>query len=69
MASKRQVRRKQCVGKTRHKSKEDAFAASKGHEKTFNREKLLPYYCRFCQGWHIGHPKQKPLNRKNFKLI
>jgi cytochrome c5 len=68
MSSKRRIRNKQCIDKKRHKSIEDAYAARSGHVGAFGKQ-LHASYCQFCHGWHIGHPKQKPLNRQNFKLI
>lgn len=55
MASKRRQRRKACEGKVRHSGPDAAFAVMRA----LTRRRLdhgKPYPCRFCKGWHIGHP-------------
>lgn len=48
MASRRAERRRSCERKTRFVTSADAEAASYGG--------MLVYTCRFCSGFHIGHP-------------
>jgi hypothetical protein len=51
-----------CLRKVRHKTQRIACHAlattlcATGQE----RGALQVYYCRFCHGWHIGHPKINP---------
>lgn len=56
MASKRAKRRRSCEGKRRHPDR-DAAAAHAGR---LNRgrdaaDRVEPYRCRHCRGWHVGH--------------
>lgn len=47
--------RQSCSRKQRHTSYNKALA----HAKSLFRqtgEKLKPYSCTLCDGWHIGHP-------------
>ena len=58
MASKRHLRRKQCQGKVRYVSQDEAKRMSMlvgGRHRSF----LLPYHCEFCNGYHYGHPNSK----------
>jgi hypothetical protein len=55
MASKRQVRRRECGDKKRYASSADAVAAA-GRIGRAKGEKLVAYRCRFCRQYHIGHP-------------
>jgi len=58
VASKRNVRRKACAGKVRYESIAAAeFAAASGRRKT--AEWIIGYGCKFCGGFHIGHPPAK----------
>lgn len=57
MASKRAQRRKACGGKVRY---ETTMAAMEGL-RALTRAKgfqgtMVPYRCRFCNGYHYGHP-------------
>lgn len=56
MASKRRLRRKECQGKVRHASKEEAMDAIRHGGWAF--EGCHAYYCTICNGWHAGHPKR-----------
>lgn len=54
MSSKRRLRRKMCEGKVRHATRDVAMGAVR---KLARRDiYTVPYLCRFCGGWHIGHP-------------
>jgi hypothetical protein len=57
MSSKRGLRRKACTGKTRFPTHEAALA-SLCHLKRKRQitDFLTPYHCRFCGGFHFGHP-------------
>ncbi|EAY0359032.1 hypothetical protein B2J38_16715 [Salmonella enterica] len=56
MASKRRLRRKQCSGKIRFASAEDAVRRIQIlHRKYGHRGQLQAYHCPFCKGWHVGH--------------
>ncbi len=45
-----------CVGKLRYESEEIARLAAK-IVSTKNRDYIQEYNCKYCKGWHIGHPK------------
>lgn len=49
MASKRHIRRKQCEFKIRFDSMERA--------EKYARNGTEPYFCQFCKGFHVGHPR------------
>ena len=66
VSSKRRIRRKQCDGKIRHKTKEDAHSARYSLQKKTG-EWLRIYKCKFCGGWHVGHPSARR-DGKNGKL-
>ena len=51
MASKRRLRRNACVGKIRHASREHATI----HARKLAASGVVPYACRYCNAWHIGH--------------
>lgn len=55
MASKRRIRRKMCQGKKRHKDMHGALIAIRlsGHKG------MMPYKCKFCGFFHVGHPPAK----------
>lgn len=55
MASKRGQKRKACKRKVRHINQANAgYAAVLMRRKT--GERIVPYKCQHCNGWHIGHP-------------
>lgn len=54
VSSKRRIRRKMCEGKKRHASREAAMVAVSRLAK--KGAYTTPYLCRFCHGWHVGHP-------------
>lgn len=59
MASKRRIKRNSCIGKIRHKTSAGAEAHAK--ELRDKGERVWPYRCRFCGGWHVGHPSKMQL--------
>ena len=62
MASKRNVRRKQCAGKIRHTTPQNAWATVKH---TRGRLGVMrAYRCTFCGGWHVGHFTERDLSEK-----
>jgi predicted Zn-ribbon and HTH transcriptional regulator len=59
MASKRNQRRKSCIGKVKYTSEDDALK-SVYHLKRLNAKnaivsRISPYKCHFCGSWHVGH--------------
>lgn len=64
MASKRRLRRKlrrkSCEGKVKLSESVARFIATK---ETKLGNWMLPYRCRFCGGWHIGHPNYECRSR------
>lgn len=60
MSSKRALRRKACTGKVRHATEAAARAAIAGvHRAGRDAGLLTPYRCRFCNGFHFGHPPRR----------
>jgi hypothetical protein len=75
MASKRNIRRRACDGKTRYPTPESAVAEAAvwsqwnaRHELGHGAIPLNSYYCIFCHGWHIGHAvrSERRTRRKQF---
>jgi hypothetical protein len=58
MASKRRLRRNACDDKVRHLTMTDANAAAYFTRKKFNSF-VRAYGCKFCGGFHVGHPDKK----------
>lgn len=58
MASKRRQRRKSCEGKIRFQDAQAAQRAATSHQHAFGLW-MVPYPCKFCGGYHIGHPPRK----------
>lgn len=57
MASKRAIRRKACTGKRRYGTQADARRAISQLTRARGWQGLLvPYRCKFCGGFHFGHP-------------
>ena len=54
MSSKRGLRRRSCAGKVRHADRAAAMAAAK-RMMSASTWWLVPYPCRLCAGWHVGH--------------
>ncbi len=54
MSSKRGVRRRSCTGKVRHRDRSAAMATAK-RMMSSKTSWLVPYACRLCGGWHVGH--------------
>lgn len=56
-------RKKSCDGKKRHANYLEAVARMRFMEREYNErggQPLNVYYCRFCDGYHIGHlPKDR----------
>lgn len=59
MSSKRRVRAKSCEGKVRHATMAGACIAARKTD-----EKVRPYKCRHCPGWHVGHEPGKQKRRR-----
>jgi len=68
MASKRQIRRRACLGKRGYMSLRSAFDAQAGHCATFG-ETLGVYWCQWCHHYHLGHPPGPRRTRGNFKEL
>lgn len=53
--TKRKLRKKSCDGKVKYINEEDAERSAKAvHRKTGHW--IEAYHCKFCGGFHIGHP-------------
>jgi hypothetical protein len=57
-----------CLSKTRHSSQRKACCALSYLRRKY---KIAPgdlqiYFCRFCKGWHVGHPK---INRQPMRYM
>lgn len=58
MSSKRHLRRRACRSKARYNEREDAKrAAWEARQRTGSL--IWPYGCRWCKGYHIGHPPKE----------
>lgn len=58
MASKRHLRHKACDGKIRYEQRETAEQAAQSLAQ-YKHQWINAYHCRFCKGWHIGHPNAR----------
>lgn len=57
VASKRGIRRKACGHKKRYATQAEALIGIRVLRRTTHCvDMLLPYACRFCGGFHFGHP-------------
>ena len=54
MSSKRRLRRQSCEGKDRYPNMDVASRYAKIACKRAHGW-IVPYHCRFCGGYHIGH--------------
>lgn len=52
----------QCYGKKAYAKKSAAKQAVKRGEQAFG-ERMHPYRCPHCAGWHIGHPPPRELRQ------
>lgn len=60
VSSKRALRRKACSGKRRYGTEEEARAGIAGlRRKEPATGWLTTYKCRFCGGFHFGHPTRR----------
>ncbi len=56
MASKRNLRRKNCESKKQFASRTEAFRTIRWMQhKEPDNDWLNAYVCRYCGAWHIGH--------------
>lgn len=56
MASKRRLRRRQCEGKVKHATAENAaIAIRKVHRAKGHQGQMHAYRCPFCGQFHVGH--------------
>lgn len=46
-----------CTDKIRHDSRRDADVALSNTRHLVDAERMEPYPCKFCGGWHNGHPR------------
>lgn len=60
MASKRRLRRKGCEGKIRH----ETYGEAAHHRRRLRKPDIDIYHCRFCGGWHVGHPGSRRLRKR-----
>lgn len=57
-ADREASRLRSCVWKIRyHTALEAVRAAARACERS--GDYIAPYSCRFCHGWHIGHPPKR----------
>lgn len=56
MASKRRKRRKSCLNKVRHDTMPIARTVAHICRNKYSDRKIRAYKCKFCNGFHIGHP-------------
>lgn len=69
MASKRHLRRKSCDGKKKYPNSAIASNAAFARGR-ISKSWIIPYRCKFCGGYHIGHPpkhvRQSILAKRGF---
>lgn len=56
MASKRAQRRRACGNKVKHGSEAEARQAIREMKQRGRLDMIVPYRCRYCGAYHIGHP-------------
>ena len=47
-----------CRGKVGFTSRGEARGAARGLVRRGGGT-VMPYHCRFCDGWHVGHPTMR----------
>ncbi len=53
------LQRRSCIDKIRHRSEAKAWAIIHKMRKHGQDTKgLRPYRCRYCTGYHLGHPSE-----------
>lgn len=57
-----------CYGKQRFRSYRAAELVANKARKRRN-ERLLPYRCKHCRGFHFGHVTKQPVRRSNHVLL
>jgi hypothetical protein len=45
-----------CRSKVRHDGRREAMAVAKTQMNRLGGGRVDAYRCRFCDGWHVGHP-------------
>lgn len=58
MSSRRAQRRRACLGKRRLPGQEIAERVARLMSRRTD-SLLLPYRCRYCGHWHVGHPGRR----------
>jgi hypothetical protein len=53
--------RSHCGDKLRHATRIDCVLALAATRHLVSEERMEPYPCKFCHGWHNGHPQIQPL--------
>jgi hypothetical protein len=56
MASKRAQRRRACGHKVKHATEAEAKSAIRRMHEQGSLGMLVPYRCRYCGAFHVGHP-------------
>ncbi|HCT62084.1 MULTISPECIES: hypothetical protein [Acidobacterium] len=61
--------RRSCLEKVRHEKWWNARAALRSTMRAHNLKpgELVIYQCRFCHGWHVGHPRPEHLRIRRIK--
>lgn len=59
MLGEAEARRKSCTGKNRYETRRIAQLALKGYQSVGKGAGLQSYRCPWCDGWHLGHGRQK----------
>ena len=50
-----------CTSKSMFVSRRDARSQARNSRRADGQ--LKPYHCRFCDGWHLGHNRQRKARR------
>jgi hypothetical protein len=54
-----------CEGKVRFGSAKIAMMVIKRRDKSRNRGQSVTYFCKYCGGYHLGSPAQRPSLKKS----
>jgi hypothetical protein len=53
------VEYRSCRSKVRHDGRREAMDVAKKQMNRWGGGRVDAYHCRFCGGWHVGHPSRR----------
>ena len=69
MSSKRNKKRKECIGKVKHEKEGHAIGAKKLLKEKLFIQNISHYKCKFCGFFHIGRVKAGERKGKQVKSV